>query len=157
MPIFYLTHKELSARLVEAKNRGVDVKVILDASAANNQYSTHRELRKHGIEVKVENFGGKMHAKSMIVDDKYIIGGSMNFTKAGVESNDENTLVIENSKLAIQYKTYFLSLWNQIPDKYLKFDPKAEGAQSIGSCSDGIDNDFDGRVDLADDCARYKY
>lgn len=152
IPIFYLTHKELSARLIEAKKRGVDIKIILDASAANNKYSTHKELRKYGIEVKVENFGGKMHAKSMIVDDAYVVGGSMNFTKAGVESNDENTLVIQNDKLAVQYRDYFLAIWNRIPQKYLKFDPRAEGADSIGSCFDGIDNDFDGKADIDDGC-----
>ena len=31
-----------------------------------------------------ENFGGKMHAKSMIVDDEYTIIGSMNFSNSGM-------------------------------------------------------------------------
>ncbi|MBE0515129.1 phospholipase D-like domain-containing protein [Sulfurimonas sp.] len=117
IPIFYLTHKELSHELIRAKKRGVDVKVILDASAAGNKYSMHKKLREEGVEVKVENFGGKMHCKSMIVDDSFIVSGSMNFTKAGNSTNDENTLIIQNSALAIKYKNYFLELWQKIPDK----------------------------------------
>ena len=60
-----------------------------------------------------------MHSKSMIVDDVYFISGSMNFTKSGNSKNDENTLIIQNSLLAIKYKEHFLKLWNAIPDKYL--------------------------------------
>ena len=110
----------------------------------------HKLLREEGISVKVENFGGKMHAKSMIVDDKYIVSGSMNFTKAGNTKNDENTIVIQNVELARQYKEYFLMLWNSIPNKYLYRDPSAESLESGNSCSDGIDNDFDHQVDEND-------
>ena len=58
----------------------------------------HNFLREKGIQVKVENFGGKMHAKSMIIDDEYFVSGSMNFTKAGEQKNDENTIIVKNTK-----------------------------------------------------------
>lgn len=154
IPIFYLTHKELSSELINARKRGVDIKIILDASAARNRYSTHKLLRENGIMVKVENFGGKMHAKSMIVDDLYIVSGSMNFTKAGNEKNDENTIVVRNSTLAKQYKNYFLALWNLIPNKYLHKDPNPESLESLNSCIDGIDNDFDGKTDRNDELCK---
>lgn len=153
IPIFYLTHKKLSNELILAKKRGVDVRIILDASAADNQYSTHKELRNNGVLVKVENFGGKMHCKSMVIDEEYLIVGSMNFTKAGVEKNDENVMIIKNKLLAKEGKEYFEKLWNTIPNKYLKYDPKPESFESKNSCNDGIDNDFDGNVDGNDsDC-----
>ena len=150
IPIFYLTHKELTQKLIEAKDRGVEVKIILDATAARNPYSTHKILRQNGIEVKVENFGGKMHAKSLIIDDEYIISGSMNLTQAGNSKNDENTLIIKNPALALEYKRYFLQLWQEIPDVYLRIDPRPEGVESGNACSDGIDNDFDHRIDALD-------
>jgi phosphatidylserine/phosphatidylglycerophosphate/cardiolipin synthase-like enzyme len=150
IPIFYLTHKGLAQKLIEAKDRGVEVKIILDATAAGNKYSMHKKLRKNGITVKVENFGGKMHIKSLIVDDTYIVSGSMNLTKAGNTKNDENTLVIKNTKLAKQYKKYFLELWTSIPNKYLFKRPNPESLESGKSCFDGIDNDFDKKTDLLD-------
>ena len=97
----------------------MDIKIILDATTARNRYYTHQELRENGLPVKVENFGGKMHAKSMIIDDRFIVSGSMNLTKAGNSKNDENTLIIQNENLAKQYKKYFLKLWSHIP-KLLK-------------------------------------
>ncbi|RLA84290.1 MAG: hypothetical protein DRG78_01895 [Epsilonproteobacteria bacterium] len=150
IPIFYLTHKELTKQLIKADKRGVEIKIILDASAARNKYSTHKLLRKNGIKVKVENFGGKMHAKSIIIDDKYFVSGSMNLTKAGNIRNDENTIIVKNTKLTRQYKKYFLTLWKMIPNKYLYYDPNPESLDSGNSCNDGIDNDFDHTVDGKD-------
>ena len=150
IPVFYLTHKDLAQQLINAKNRGVEIKIILDATAARNRYSMHTELRKNGIKVKVENFGGKMHIKSIIVDDKYIVSGSMNLTKAGNSKNDENTIVVQNSNLAKQYKSYFVKLWESIPKKYLYKDPNPESSESGNSCNDGIDNDFDHQIDIKD-------
>mgnify|MGYP000490851090 CR=1 FL=1 len=150
IPIFYLTHKPLAKDLISAHKRGVDIRIILDASAARNKYSIHEYLREGGIQVKVENFGGKMHNKSMIVDDKYIVSGSMNFTKAGNSKNDENTIIIKNENLAIQYKKYFIKLWKIIPNKYLYTNPNPESEESINSCFDNIDNDFDKTIDLKD-------
>ena len=150
IPIFYLTHKDLSLELIEAKERGVEIKIILDATAARNKYSQHRNLRKNGVKVKVENFGGKMHAKSIIVDDRYFVTGSMNLSKAGNRKNDENTMIIENQKLAKRYRDYFLQLWSAIPEKYLHRDPNPESLESGNSCFDGFDNDFDKKVDLKD-------
>ena len=150
IPIFYLTHKDLSYELISAHNRGVDIKIILDATAARNKYSMHKYLRNSGIKVKVENFGGKMHSKSIIVDDKYFVTGSMNLTKAGNSKNDENTLIIQNRKLALKYKNWFITLWKLIPNRYYFKDPNAESLESGMSCYDGIDNDFDHTVDSND-------
>ena len=94
--IFFLTHNELSKALVEAKKRGVFVRVILDATAATNGYSKHNYLRENGIPLKVESWGGKMHMKAATVDQKHIILGSMNWTAAGGSKNDENTLIVRN-------------------------------------------------------------
>ena len=149
--------KDLTKELIKAKKRGVDVRIIIDASSINNKYSKHKILRKNNIKVKVENFGGKMHIKSIIVDDEYFVVGSMNFTKSGNRFNDENTIIVRDKKLAIKYKDYFLKLWNQIPNKYLYSNAYAEGLESGNSCFDGIDNDFDGFVDAKDRGCKVKY
>ena len=152
-PIFYLTHKEVINSLIRAKKRGVKVFVILDANSAHNKFSRHWELRHNGIKVKTENWGGKMHMKSAIIDDKYLIIASMNWTNAAENRNDENTLIIENEELAKEFKKEFFYLWDSIPNKWLRKDPKAESKDSIGSCYDGVDNDHDGVKDIDDiDC-----
>ena len=154
IPTFILTHDALAASLINAKNRGVKVQIITDATNVYASRSKIKMLRMAGIPVKTENYAGKMHSKSIIIDDKYIIAGSMNFSNSGENKNDENCLIIEDQRLAKHYREFFEYLWTKIPDKYLKVNPRAESKDSIGSCSDGIDNDYDGKIDLLDEGCR---
>ncbi len=152
VPMFYLTEPNVTQALIQAKERGVDVKVILDASSALSKYSKHKILRLAGIPVKVENWVGKMHMKALITE-RYVVTGSLNWTNRAQYFNDENSLIIDNPKIAETYKKTFITLYNSIPDKWLNADPKPEGPDTPGSCSDGMDNDHDGFVDMDDlDC-----
>ncbi|MFI3301134.1 MAG: phospholipase D-like domain-containing protein [Candidatus Gastranaerophilales bacterium] len=150
VPIFYLTDKNIFNELENAKNRGVDVKVIVDAHYANTMHSKIDEIRKLGLKVKAENWGGKMHMKSLVADDNYVIVGSCNFTNSGMNNNDENMLIIQNPILAKEFKKKFEEYWNVIPEKWLLATPNAEGPDSIGSCTDGLDNDHNGFTDDED-------
>ena len=131
--------------------RGVDVKIIIDATGVHSTGSKIKNLREQGIKVKVENYAGKIHSKSIIVDSKYTIVGSMNFSYSGENKNDENMVIIQDEKLAQFYRGFFEYLWAKIPDKYLNRNVRAEGKDSIGSCYDGIDNNFDGKIDSQDE------
>lgn len=150
IPTFVLTEKRVTEELIKAKNRGVEVKIIIDALNASIRHSKHQELRKGGLAVKTENFAGKMHSKSMIIDDKYTIIGSMNFSNSGENKNDENIVLIENPEIAKFYKDFFLYQWNKIDDKWLYRNVRAESKESLGSCYDGLDNNYDGLTDLED-------
>ena len=86
----------------------------------------------------------------MIIDDKYIVAGSMNFSQSGENRNDENVLIVEDERLARYYRGFFEYLWKKIPNRYLEHNVRAEGKYSIGSCSDGVDNNFDGKIDKDD-------
>ena len=156
IPVFVVTHKNFYNALINAKNRGVDVRLIVDATSAASRYSSVKQLRQNGIKVKTENRAGKMHMKSIIIDDKYVILGSMNFTKSGENYNDENVLIINNPQLASKFKDKFLYFYNNIPDKWLYKNPGAESYNSINSCYDGIDNDFDGKTDKDDDSCNFQ-
>ena len=146
--IFFLTHNKISKALVDAKERGVKVRVILDATAATNGYSKHNYLRENGIDVKVESWGGKMHMKAAVIDSKHIIVGSMNWTLAGEKKNDENTIIIKNSSIhGNKLSSFFEEMWNSIPSSWLKNDPLPESIESGTSCYDSIDNDFDNIID----------
>ncbi|MFO7563169.1 MAG: phospholipase D-like domain-containing protein [Enhygromyxa sp.] len=148
--VFFLTHKAITKDLIDAHRRGVEVRVILDASAAKNGYTKHELLREVGIPVKVEAWGGKMHMKSAAIDGQWVIAGSMNWTSAGEYDNDENTLIIRSPELAGQYHEFFEQMWATIPDRWLSENPDPESRDSGSACSDGFDNDYDGLVDGQD-------
>ena len=147
---FIITHKDVEFALKKAKVRGVDIKIITDATSAGGKYSIHNELRQINIPVKVEDKAGKMHSKSIIIDDNITLFGSMNLTKSGDTKNDESVMYIVNPIVAKQFKKQFLYTWDSIPDKWLIKTPRAESPDSVGSCFDGIDNDFDGKFDAND-------
>ncbi len=151
MPVFFITNKKIEEALILAHSRNVEIKVINDATNSHTKYTVHKNLRKAGIKVKTENYAGKMHSKVMIIDNKYSVIGSMNFTKSGNSKNDENVLIIESEDTAKFMRSTFMYLWNKIPQKYEFFDPQAESQESIGSCFDGIDNDFDEKTDFSDE------
>lgn len=150
MPTFLITHKDIANSLLLAHKRGVEVKIIMDANSLNTQNSKHQILRESGILLKTENYAGKLHSKGIVIDESYVVIGSMNFSNSGNNKNDENMIIIQNNRLAKNYKAYFNYLWKIIPDKYLKYNPLAEGKDSIGSCSDGVDNNFNGKTDSQD-------
>lgn len=150
IPAFIISDGRVSTELINAHKRGVDIKLIADSLNATNTHSKHKEMRQAGIPVKTENYAGKMHSKSIIVDDEYLLIGSMNFSNSGENRNDENLVLIKNPNAAKFYREFFLYQWSRIPDKWLKYTPRAEGVDSIGSCSDGIDNNYDGKTDMED-------
>ena len=151
---FFITNHQLKTALIEAKNRGVDLKIINDATNASNKYNINKELRENKIKVKTENYAGKNHSKNIIIDEDISIIGSMNFTNSGDRRNDENVIIIHDKDINKYLNDIFKYLWNKIPEKYEKYDPKPESKESIGSCSDGIDNDFDDLIDNNDPSCR---
>jgi len=150
--MFFLTHTGISDALIRAMDRGVKVRLIIDALGAANVSSQHQALRAGGAEVRVENWGGKMHMKTAIFDHQDVILGSMNWTEAGTKNNDENTMLIRNNpKLVEESEANFERLWgNLVSWKPGQADPRAESKTAGNSCFDGLDNDYDGLVDAED-------
>lgn len=148
--VFFLTHKRIAGDLIKLHQKGVKIRVIIDATAAKNGYTKHELLRAAGIPVKVENWGGKMHMKSAVIDGKTVITGSMNWTTAGDDDNDENVVILHSPELAAQYTEFYEDIWADIDDRWLTANPDPESKDSGTACTDGSDNDFDDLDDLAD-------
>lgn len=149
--IFYLTNRKIIDALINAKARGADVRIIYDAVGANNMKGLVALMRSKGLKLKVENWGGKNHEKNIVIDGKIFITGSANFSNSGMYKNDENVLIFKSPPIARFYRDYFLKLYNGLDEKYLKFTPRAESFESGNSCYDGLDNNFDGKVDKDDE------
>ena len=147
---FYLTDKEIIMELINAKRRGVNVLVLMDAVGMINFKTRLNNLKEAKIPVITENWGGKNHEKTIMIDGSKLILGSANFSKSAFLKNDENVILIKNPQIAKFYKNYYLSLFNSIDKKYLRFIPRAESFESKNSCYDGIDNNFDGLIDIDD-------
>ena len=122
--MYYLTHRKIVEDLINAKNRGVDVKIILDGSFVRDGYAPHEKLRNAGIPVKIENWRSKLHSKNAIFDGKIATLGSTNWTSTAELVNDENMLIVYDEKIAKKIEKNFQKMWNSIPNKWLYMTPR---------------------------------
>lgn len=154
--MFYWTSDPLGTLVyTRVVTGGLEVWGVLDAVGAANSYSQDELLCSAGVPLKVENFGGKVHHKFAVLDvngsDPVVVMGSYNWTGAGAFDNDENTLIIHNGPIAGAYAQEAQRLYNALPDATICGHHSAESG--LAACGDGLDNDYDGYVDLADwDC-----
>jgi len=171
--MFFFTSQPIADAISAAQARGVSVRMILDAGGAANAYSKHGQLCAAGTAVKIENWGGKSHSKWAVADAAYpsaaaVVFGSMNWTGAGDLNNDENTLYVKNPGFAAAFQGEFNRQWSDLAAVPVCTAVSVEGSDSSvcspsdncassctsGSCCDGLDNDYDGRVDLTEEaCA----
>ena len=97
------TSGEIAKALINASNRGVKVRVLLDKSNIGAKYSKMRDLRKAGIEVLIDEISGIAHNKTIIIDASLIITGSFNFTTSADIRNTENVIMIRDKQVAQKY------------------------------------------------------
>jgi len=100
---YSFTSAPIAKALVNAKNRGIDVKIILDKSDFSNRYTIATYFKNNGIPVWDDYQPAIAHNKVIIVDDSILLTGSFNFTKAAQQRNAENLLVIDSPQLADLY------------------------------------------------------
>ncbi len=86
----------IARAILNAKNRGLDIGIILDKSNEKIRYSGAKFLDNYGILVLIDHEPRIAHSKIMILDESVIITGSFNFTKSAEENNTENLLIIRN-------------------------------------------------------------
>ena len=101
---YSFTSKPILSALAEAKNRGVDVRVIADKTNDKGKYSGATYMVNHGVPVWIDDSVNIAHNKVMIFDGRSVLTGSFNFSAAAQKDNAENVLLIKDSPdLAAQY------------------------------------------------------
>jgi phospholipase D len=101
---YAFTCPRIAEALRDAYRRGVDVKLLIDKSQLKEKYSQLSFLLKEGIPVYIDATEGISHNKSMILDNRWVLTGSFNFTRAANSKNAENILLIDDPSLAQIYK-----------------------------------------------------
>ena len=100
---YSFTSTPIAQALVNAKRRGVQVRVLLDSAQRSDKYSEADFLKNNDILTLIDARHGIAHNKIAIVDGYLVLTGSFNFTKAAEEKNAENLLVLNDPVLAKHY------------------------------------------------------
>lgn len=112
MQAYGMSDQLITSALIDAKSRGVKVKILLDRSNLKQRFSKLHELQRAKIEVGIDKVPGIAHNKVIIIDRQKVITGSFNFTVSADKRNAENVLVIDNKDLANAYLQNWLSRKN---------------------------------------------
>jgi len=106
---YSFTNPDIAKGLVDAKKRGLDVKMILDKSQLSEKY-TEADFTAHaGIPTWIDAQHAIAHNKVMIIDGDTVITGSFNFTRQAEDHNAENLLIIHKTPtLAEEYSKNWL-------------------------------------------------
>jgi len=100
---YSFTSVPIAKALVDAHRRGVKVSVLLDKSQRGERYTSATFLLNEGIPPSIDAQHAIAHNKVIVIDGRFVVTGSFNFTKAAEESNAENLLILDDPELAKQY------------------------------------------------------
>lgn len=111
--VFTISDDDITHELIKAKKRGVSMQIISDDEKQFDLGSDLEQLRKAGIKVEVDKSTAHMHHKFMIVDTKYLLTGSYNWTRSAAKYNQENILITEDNATILRFADEFSRLWKQ--------------------------------------------
>lgn len=122
--VYAFTSDELAWALIQAKQRGVKVQLILDQEFdGTNESSKGALLERQGVAVrrtsglntgKPERGPGIMHQKFAVIDRRVVLTGSYNWTVSADQFNDENLLLFRDAgPLAEDFRKEFFRLWEK--------------------------------------------
>jgi phosphatidylserine/phosphatidylglycerophosphate/cardiolipin synthase-like enzyme len=119
---FSFTDFPLAEAMIQRARSGVDVAGVFEKVGSDTDAAELTTLHCASIPVRRDGNGSFMHNKVIIVDERYVITGSLNFSTNAEESNDENVIIIDNPDIAKLYMQDFERVWSVAtdpePDKF---------------------------------------
>lgn len=111
---YSFTNKLIAIELLNARDRGVNVRVLADKRSNKNRYTALTFLVHNNISVRLNSRYSIMHNKFMVIDSFSVETGSFNYTKNAVKRNAENVILIHgNLDVVRMYSQEFNRLWEE--------------------------------------------
>ena len=96
----------LTEDLIDAKKRGLSVKVVLDDSRFNISYNAFKKLEASGVDVSLDKATKLMHGKGVVIDGEICFIGSTNWTRTSINSNDEFSILVRSPRVGKRLVDY---------------------------------------------------
>ncbi|TET20703.1 phospholipase [Candidatus Bathyarchaeota archaeon] len=102
---------DLIRELVNAKDRGVNVTVIIENRTyfgyMNDNLEAYQYLSENNVTVQLDNEDDTDHMKLVIIDDNIVYVGSHNWSESGLYYNHETSVKIVSEDIAEIFTAYF--------------------------------------------------
>ena len=126
--MYTLTNAQLIKTILKCFDNKVRVRIILDYNMTQKYSSFLIELIMNGIYIKTnDNPEESMHHKFVIIDNKFVLNGSLNWSEKGVIKNYENIIILDDEKIVQQFTTQFDELWLKFGDIITLLDIEQNG------------------------------
>ncbi len=113
---FSFTDFPLADAMSQRQDEGVDVAGVFETVGSETDASELKTLMCRSVPVKQDGNPSFLHHKFIVVDERIVITGSMNYSTNAEESNDENVIIIDNEEIARLYLQEFERVWNLAND-----------------------------------------
>mmetsp|Transcript_98139 Transcript_98139/g.189515 ORF Transcript_98139/g.189515 Transcript_98139/m.189515 type:complete len:356 (-) Transcript_98139:184-1251(-) len=111
LAMYMLTDSELCEVIVQAYQRGVDVRVIVDDENAET-YGAQAQLLNAGVPLVSNKSWARMHHKFMVLDRR-VFSGSFNWTRQASRANRENLWQLVDPVFVQAFAGEFTRLWGE--------------------------------------------
>jgi phosphatidylserine/phosphatidylglycerophosphate/cardiolipin synthase-like enzyme len=108
---FSFTDYPLANTMIQRAAAGVDVKGVYEKVGSDGQGAELGTFLCAKVPVRQDGNGSFMHNKLIIVDNRIVITGSLNFSSSADEANDENVIIVDNPDIAALYLEEFERIW----------------------------------------------
>lgn len=98
---FDLDAEPIVNALIELERAGKTVRVVTDDE--NEDLSSVRRLRRNGTSVITDDRSALMHNKFIVIDERFVWTGSLNYTSNGAYCNNNNAVRFDSPELAENY------------------------------------------------------
>ena len=109
--VYSFTRDSLATALISAKERGIEVRVVIEGERAYEQGSEYSRLKAAGVDVRLDGNPNLMHHKFMVIDGYIVVTGSYNWSTAAEDRNDENIVIIFDRDMAQRFTQEFERVW----------------------------------------------
>jgi phosphatidylserine/phosphatidylglycerophosphate/cardiolipin synthase-like enzyme len=110
---FAFTSQAIADELVALERRGVDVKVVVDKGQSGQSSSQYNDLLALNLNIRRDGQSFRLHHKVIIVDGRYTVTGSYNFSENAESRNDENSVVLDDSGIAQSFEQEFSDIYGR--------------------------------------------
>lgn len=108
---FSFTDFPLADAMIQRNLRDVDVAGVFESFGSESESAELKTLFCGGVPVRQDGNGGFLHHKVIVVDERYVVTGSLNFSTRAENTNDENVIIIDNPDIARLYLQEFDRVW----------------------------------------------
>jgi len=108
---FSFTQEDILEKIIDANERDVKIRIVMEKRFINTESSVFKILKAMNIDVIFDSNPNSMHHKFIIIDNKIIEFGSLNFSDNAFLRNNENILIIHNTEISSAFTEEFERLW----------------------------------------------